>query len=51
MKTVMVANKLESVVESAVVTSTMVTDIVEKGGEPLTADEVCRSHLQKYDVG
>ena len=41
----------KSSVRSAVVASAMEMDIVEKGGEPFTADEVCRSHLQKYDVG
>ena len=40
----------KSIVRSAVVASVMEMDIVEKGGEPFTADEVCRSHLQKYDV-
>ena len=41
----------KSIVRSAVVASVMEMDIVEKGGEPFTADEVCRSHLQKYDGG
>ena len=41
----------ESVVVSAVVTNTVVTNNLEKGDESLNTDEVCRSHLQKYDVG
>ena len=36
----------ESVVGSAVVTSMITTNIVEKGDEPLIADEVCRSHTK-----
>ena len=41
----------ESVVVSAVVTNTVVTNNLEKGDESLNTDEACRSHLQKYDVG
>ena len=43
--------KRESVVVSAVVTNTVVTNNLEKGDESLDTDEVCRSHLQEYDVG
>ena len=43
--------KRESVVVSAVATNTVVTNNVEKSDESLNTDEVCRSHLQKYDVG
>ena len=36
----------ESVVVSAVITNTVVTNNLKKGDESLTTDEVCRSHLQ-----
>ena len=36
----------ESVVVSAVITNTVVTNNSEKGDKSLTTDEVCRSHLQ-----
>ena len=40
----------ESVVVSAVITNTVVTNNLKKGDESLTTDEVCRSHLQKYEL-
>ena len=47
----MMSRERESIGGSTVVTSAITTNIVEKGDELFIADEVCRSHLQEYDVG